>query len=180
MHARRRFHKAWLEAKKKPGLAGNALKMFKKLYKFEEAYRLQNLTAEKRFEARLNEVGPYLEKIKAWCIDRKDKVLKTTTLGNAIHYFINEYEELSGFLKDGRYKIDNGWVERGIRKFAIGRNSWMFCDTVPVAHASSLFYSFVITAKLNRKDLFKVMTDIFYKLPTANAIDDYEKLANKS
>lgn len=177
MHARRRFHKAWLEAKKKPGLADNALKMFKKLYMLEEAYKLQNLTAEKRFEARLEEVGPYLEKIKTWCIDRKDKVLKTSALGNAIHYFINEYDELSGFLKDGRYEIDNGWIERGIRKFAIGRNNWMFCDTVSGANASSLFYSLVITAKLNEKDPFKVMTEIFYKLPKASTIDDYEKLA---
>jgi len=81
MHARRRFHKAWLEAKKKPGFADNALKMFKKLYKFEEAYKLQNLTASQRFEARQNEVGPYLEKIKVWCLERKDKVLKTSALG---------------------------------------------------------------------------------------------------
>lgn len=177
MHARRRFHKAWLEAKKKPGLADNAMKMFKKLYKLEEAYKLQNLTAAQRFQARQKEVGPYLEKIKLWCEERKAQVLKTSPLGNAIHYFINEYDELSGFLKDGRFEIDNGWIERGIRKFAIGRNNWMFCDTVSGANASSLFYSLVITAKLNEKDPFTVMTEIFHKLPAANTIDDYEKLA---
>lgn len=178
MHARRRFHKAWLEVKKQPGLALNALGMFKKLYKLEEAYKLQGLTSEQRYEARLKEVKPYLEKIKLWCEERQNKVLKTSTLGNAIHYFINEYEELSAFLKDGRYEIDNGWIERTIRKFAIGRNNWMFSDTVAGANASSLFYSLVITAKLNNKDPFEVMTEILSQLPSAKTIDDYEKLAN--
>jgi hypothetical protein len=75
MHSRRRFHEAYLAAKKLPGLAENAMKMIKKLYKFE----------------------------------------------------------------DGRFEIDNGWIERAIRKFAIGRNNWLFCDTVDGAKASSFF-----------------------------------------
>ena len=177
MHARRRFHKAWLEVKKQPGLAENALGMFKRLYKFEEAYKLQNLSPEQRHQARLAEVKPYLEKMKTWCEERQNKVLKTSTLGNAINYFINEYEELTAFLKNGRYEIDNGWVERSIRKFAIGRNNWLFCDTVDGANASSLLYSLVITAKLNEKDPFKIMTEIFQQLPTATSADDFEKLA---
>jgi transposase len=177
MHARRRFHEAWLQAKKQPGLADNALKMFKRLYKFEEAYKLQTLTSEQRYETRLIEVGPYLEKIKAWCEEKQNKVLKSSPLGNAIHYFINEYTELSAFLKDGRYEIDNGWVERAIRKFAIGRNNWMFCDTVDGANASSLLYSLVITAKLNDKDPFLAMAQILREIPMATTIEDYEKLA---
>ena len=177
MHARRRFHAAWLATKKQPGLAENALKMFKKLYKFEEAFKLQALTPEQRYEARLKEVKPYLEKIKSWCEDKKSRVLKESPLGNAINYFINEYTELAAFLEDGRYEIDNGWIERAIRKFAIGRNNWLFCDTVDGAKASSILYSLVITAKLNEKDPFKVMTEIFQQLPMAQTIDDYEKLA---
>lgn len=177
MHARRRFHKAWLLAKKQPGLAENALKMFKRLYKFEEAFKLQALTPEARHEARLKEVKPYLEKIKSWCEDKKSRVLKESPLGNAINYFINEYTELAAFLEDGRYEIDNGWIERAIRKFAIGRNNWLFCDTVDGAKASSILYSLVITAKLNDKDPFEVMTEIFRQLPMAQSIDDYEKLA---
>ena len=178
MHARRRFHNAWLEAKKQPGLAADAIAMFKKLYDLEEAYKLQQLTSTERFEARQKEVKPYLEKMKAWAELNRGKILKSSTLGNALHYFINEYDELIAFLKNGRYEIDNGWIERAIRKFAIGRNNWLFCDTVDGAKASSLLYSLVITAKLNDKDPFAVMTEIFRKLPAAQTIDDYEKLAS--
>lgn len=177
-HARRRFHQAWLEAKKQPGLAENTIKMFKRLYKFEEAYKLQNLSSQERFAARELEVKPYLEKIRSWCEERRSSVLKSSPLGNAINYFINEYAELSGFLKDGRTEIDNNWMERAIRKFGIGRNNWLFCDTVAGANASSLLYSLVITAKLNNKDPFKVMCEIFYEVPKAKTVDDYERLAN--
>jgi hypothetical protein len=51
------------------------------------------------------------------------------------------------------------------------------CDTVEGAQASSLLYSLTLTAKLNGKDPFEVMTEIFKKLPLAKTIDDYEKLA---
>ena len=87
-----------------------------------------------------------------------------------------DYDELTAFLKDGRYEIDNGWVERAIRKFAIGRKNWLFCDSVDGAHTSSVLYSLVVTAKLNGKDPYKVMTEILTALPTAKTGEDYKKL----
>ena len=176
MHARRRFHKAWLVGEKKPGLAADALKFFKFIYDKEESYKAQGLTPEARKKIRDEEVGPSILAIKEWAQAKVLKVPKSSELGNALHYFINEYDELTAFLNDGRYEIDNGWLERTIRKFAIGRNNWMFCDTTDGAHASSMLYSLVITAKLNKKDPFKVMTEIFEKLPIATTADDYEKL----
>jgi len=178
MHARRRFYAAWIKADKKAGLSEIGLKMIKRLYKYERAYKERGLTNDQRHEARQKEVKPYMEKIKKWCEKKQPSVLKTSDVGNAINYFITEYDELSGFLKSGRYEIDNGWVERMIRKFAIGRNSWMFSDTVEGAHASSILYSFAITAKANDKDPFKAMTEVFERIPLAKTIDDYESIAD--
>ncbi len=176
MHSRRRFHEAYLAAKKQPGQAENAMKMIKKLYKLEEAYKDQGLTAKQRYEARQLEVKPYMEKIQKWCVERKPKVLPQSPLGNAINYYLDEYKRLTAFLKDGRFEIDNGWIERSIRKFAIGRNNWLFCDTVDGAKASSLFYSLVITAKLNDKDPFAVLVEILSKINQAETAEDFETL----
>ena len=52
----------------------------------------------------------------------------------------------------------------------------MFCDSVEGAHASSVLYSLVITAKLNGKDPYKVMTEILTELPRAKTGEDYERL----
>ena len=166
-----------LRQRKKPGLAADGIAMFKKLYRLEEAYKLQNLTPAQRLDARMREVAPLLNKMKAWAEATSLKILKSSTLGDAIHYFINNFDELSAFLKNGRYEIDNGWIERAIRKFAIGRNNWLFCNSVAGAKASSLIYSLVITAKLNNKDPFVVMTELLRELPSAETIDDFEKLA---
>jgi len=176
MHARRRFHDAWLLGEKKPGLASEALAMFKWLYDKEESYKKLGLTPAGRKEIRDREIGPSLEEMKKWALDKLLRVPKSSPVGNAMNYFVNEYTELSAFLADGRYEIDNGWLERVIRKFAIGRNNWLFSDTVEGAHASAMLYSLALTAKLNGKNPFEALTEIFTFLPSATTADDYERL----
>jgi len=178
MHSRRRFHKAFLVGDKKPGLAHEVLLMFKWLYGREDEYKNKGLTPIERKEIRDRELKPSLQTMKEWMEDKVTRVPKSSPLGNAMNYFINEHKELTAFLADGRYEPDNGWIERSIRKFAIGRNNWMFCDTVEGANTSGLLYSLAVTAKLNGKDPFKAMTEIFTKLPDASTADDYEILTN--
>lgn len=178
MHSRRRFNDAFIEGKKRPGVAADALAMFKWLYDKEESYKQKGFTPRERKEWRDKEIAPSLEAIKQWAESKVGSTLKQSTLGNALHYFINEYDELTAFLKDGRYEMDNGWLERMIKKFAIGRNNWLFCDTVGGAHASSILYSLTLTAKLNNKNPFETMTEIFRELPKATTLEDYERIAN--
>jgi len=70
----------------------------------------------------------------------------------------------------------SGWVERMIRKFAIGRNNWLFSTSVEGAKVSGILYSLILTAKLNGKDSFVAMAELLSQLPSAQTIDDYEKL----
>jgi transposase len=178
MHSRRRFHKAFLAAEEKPGLACDALAWFRWLYDKEEKYKERGLTPEERKAIRDKEIRPALKAMKEWAESKIPKVPKSSPLGNALNYFVIQYDELTAFLSNGRYEIDNGWCERTIKKFAIGRNAWLFCDTVEGAHASAMLYSLALTAKLNGKDPFQVMTEIFSKLPQTTTADDFEALAN--
>ncbi len=177
MHSRRRFYEAYLAAKKNPGLAQDAMSMVKKLYRLEEAYKESGLSADRRSELRDAQVKPLMEKFKKWCSNHKPKVLPSGPLGIAINYYLDEYDHLTAFLKNGRYEIDNGWIERAIRKFAIGRKNWLFCDSVDGAKASSLFYSLMVTAKLNDKNPFDVMVAILKEINHAETVEDYERLA---
>ena len=177
MHSRRRFHKAFIVGEEKPGLASDALAMFKWFYGREEEYKKMGLTPPQRKEWRDKELRPSLQTMKEWMEDKLRRVPKSSPVANAMNYFVKEHKELTAFLADGRYEVDNGWLERSIRKFAIGRNGWLFCDTVDGANASALLYSLSITAKQNGKDPFKAMTEILSKLPDASTADDYEHLA---
>lgn len=176
MHARRRFHEAWVVGKKKPGLASEGLAMIKWLYDKEESYKTLGLTPLERKAIRDREIAPSLDAIKNWAMDKLLQVPKSSPVGNALNYFVAEYDELSAFLTDGRYEIDNGWIERVVRKFAIGRNNWLFSDTVDGAQASALLYSLTLTAKLNGKNPFETLTEILTRLPSAKTADDYENL----
>ena len=115
---------------------------------------------------------------KTWAKEQAQRVPPKSRIGEAFKYFLNEYDYLTGYLLDGCLEMDNGFAERIIRKFAIGRNNWLFSSTEDGAHASSLFYSFVVTAKLNGVDHYRALKEIFEQLPLAKTIDDYEVLAN--
>jgi transposase len=179
MHGRRYFEQARVSGLEKTrGLSEQGLEYYRRLYAIEEKASLLKLTNQRRFELRLREALPILEAMKLWVEVEIAKVPPKGKIGKAFRYFLNQYDYLCGYLKDGQLEIDNGFVERMIRKFAIGRNNWMFSDTVAGAQASSLFYSFVITAKVNGVDPYSALKRIFDELPLATTIDDFERLAN--
>jgi hypothetical protein len=68
--------------------------------------------------------------------------------------------------------------ERAIRKFAIGRNNWMFADSEDGADASAMFYSLLCTAKINNVALYEAMKYLFKELPKAKTLEDIEILAD--
>ena len=74
------------------------------IYKKEEEYKKRKFTAQERKQWRDEQVVPLMEDFKKWCQDNRAKVFPKSRIGNAIHYFINEYDELSGFLKMGDTK----------------------------------------------------------------------------
>ena len=54
----------------------------------------------------------------------------------------------------------------------------MFSDTEGGANASALFYSFVVTAKLNGANPHHALSLIFEQVPLARTSEDYERLAD--
>ena len=177
MHARRKFESAAVDgAKSGKSLGEEGLQFFKDLYQIEE--ELRGKPPEARHKHRLETAKSIWDEIKTWAESHRSKVPKKSKIGEAVNYLLNQYDQLIGYLKDGRLEIDNGFTERAIRKFAIGRNNWMFSDTVAGADASALLYSLVITAKVNGVNPYKALVKILIELPLAESIEDYERLAD--
>jgi transposase len=176
MHARRRFEQAaTFGAKTGKSFGEFGLGYYKTLYEVEET--LRGKTISDRYEERLKQSKPIWDEMLEWANVNRCKVPIKSKIGNAFAYFINEFEYLTGYLKDGRLEIDNGFVERAIRKFAIGRNGWLFSDQVEGAHASAVLYSLVITAKINGVNPYRSLVKLFTDIPNAKSIEDYERLA---
>lgn len=177
MHGRRYFEKA-LTVGAKPGqsLAEVAMKFYKRLYDHEEEIR--PLPPDERHKLRQEIQVPIWNEFKVWVDSNHSKVPPKSKIGEAFKYFRSEYEYLIGYLKDGRLEMDNGFAERAIRKFAIGRNNWMFSDTEAGAHASAMFYSLLCTAKVNDVNIYEAMKYLFNEIPKAKSIEDFERLAD--
>lgn len=175
MHARRKFEEAKVTgAKKGQTLAEVGLKFYKAIYAVEK--ELKEKSVEERYLLRLEKTNKIWDEFKAWALEYKDKVPRKSEIGEALYYFIDDYELLTAYLKDGRLEPDNGFTERMIRKFAIGRNNWMFSDSVDGAHAGSVLYSLVVTAKINRVNPYRALVKIFTELPKAQTLADIEAL----
>jgi transposase len=58
----------------------------------------------------------------------------------------------------------------------IGRNNWIFADTVKGAEASANLYSLIETAKLNGLEPYFYLCRIFQELPIAKTLEDLKAL----
>jgi transposase len=177
MHGRRKFESA-LKTGAKAGhsLSEEALNFYKQIYHIER--EAKELSFDDRYRLRNLKAVPVWEEFKKWADTHYPKVPPKSKIGEAFHYFINEYQYLTGYLKDGKLEADNGFCERAITNFAVGRKNWLFSDSEDGADASALYYSIVVTAKINGNDPQKVLTQIFEQIPLAKTIDDYERIAD--
>lgn len=172
-HARRKFKEASIASNSK-GIAKHALKLIQKLYKIEDD--IADYSEEEKLKVRQEKAKPIMDELKLWVERHLHKVPPKSATGKALMYFQNEYIYLTGYLEDGEVYIDNNFIENKIRPFAIGRNRWLFSDTVEGAKASAILYSLVETAKANNVEPYKYLRYIFEKLPLAKTLADFEEL----
>ena len=119
---------------------------------------------------------PIWQEFKSLAEQNRGKIPRKSKIGDAFFYFVENYEHLIAYLKDGRLECDNGLTERAIRKFAIGRNNWIFSDSFQGAEASALLYSLAITAKVNSVNPYSALVKMFTEIPKAQSREDFERL----
>jgi transposase len=177
MHGRRGFDKATVSgAKEGKSLGEMGLAIYKRIYDVEDLCEGKSFI--ERHQIRQELARPIWDEFKDWIDKQKNRVPKKSKIGNAINYIDRHFEHLTAYLKDGRLNLDNGFTERAIRKFAIGRNNWMFSDSEAGANASAVLYSFVVTAKMNGANPYKALVKLFNEIPKATSVEDFERLAD--
>ena len=119
---------------------------------------------------------PILNELKTWADATILAVPPKTALGIALGYLLDHWPRLIRYLDDGRLEIDNNGVENAIRPFVVGRKGWLFSSSVRGVKSSANLYSLIETAKANGLESFAYLRYLFMELPTAQTVDDYEKL----
>ena len=122
---------------------------------------------------------PILDKIKKHLEELQPKTPPQGLLGKAAAYTLNNWAQLTNYLKDGCIPIDNNPAERKIRPFTIGRRNWTFCGNTKGAEASANLYSLIESAKLYNLKVFDYLKFVFENAATAESAKDFESLTPK-
>lgn len=174
-HARRKFEPI-AQASKGKGLAKEAMRFFKELYKIEREAKNNKLTPEQRYQLRQEKSKPLMNKFKKWLDEMIPTVLPKSALGKAMAYCINLWPGLTRFLEDGRLEIDNNLTEQEIKPLVIARKNFLFCASQDGAEALCMHFSFIRTAKLHGHDPYYYYVKLLKNIPHCKSVEDYEKL----
>ena len=163
-HARRKFFEI-VKITNNPGLAHEAVDYIRKLYKVEKDAEENNLSNEERKALREKESKLVLLEIKTWLDHNYPKVPPQSTIGKAMFYALNNWEQLNRYTENGILEIDNNLNENAIRPLALGRKNWLFSGNEYGAAASAIIYSLVETCRANGIDPTNYFNHILNKLP---------------
>ena len=180
-HARRRFDAALTALKKdftkeqlKETVAYQAMSRIGILYKIEEM--IHNKTPEEKYEERQKQSRPVMDAMFEWLHTMEDSVDRSSLIGDAILYTLNQEAYLKRYLEDGHLSIDNNSAERALKNFAVGRRNWLFAKSVRGADASALVYSITETALLNHLKPYAYLTYILDELRKMGVFPKEEEL----
>jgi transposase len=174
-HGRRKFEPIAKAAKGK-GIAKEAMRRYKDLYKVERKAKDGGLSPTDRYELRQKESKPLMESFKKWLDEILPTVLPQSPLGKAIQYHLNRWPGLTRFLDDGRLEIDNNLTEQKIKPIVIARKNFLFAASVAGAKALCMHFSLIQTAKVHGHDPYRYYEIVLKRLPHCKTVEDYEKL----
>ena len=170
-HARRRFYQALKES---VSAAVWFIAQIRQLYRLEE--QIRPLPPAERSSIRHQQAPPIWEAMKKQAEELKPKLLPKSTLGQAVNYFLNDYDALVGYLKDGRFEIDNNLVENDIRPATVGRKRWLFIGHPDAGWRSAVIYSILGSCRRRGLNPHEYLTDVLARLPSIKITEIHELL----
>jgi transposase len=162
-HARRMFYEAQANDADR---SAYALQQFATLYAIERSIKEQQLTHKQALEMRQQQAVPVLQSFGRWMKEQYLQTLPKSTIGKALGYSIERWNELSIYATDGKLNIDNNPVENSIRPVAIGRKNYLFAGSHEAAQRSAMLYSLLGTCRLNGVNPFIWLRETLRRIAT--------------
>lgn len=161
MHIRRKFESA-AEAGDARGAV--VLAYFKRLYDVERSCKDDGLSPDAR-KARRDELSqPILNEMFAWIAAVHPKLVPDTALQRATRYALNQEMFFRRCFDDGRFEIDNGEVERQLRRIALGRKNYLFAGSDAGADRIATACTILGSVHMHGLDPLAYLTDVIAKI----------------
>ena len=159
-HARRKFD----ELVDTSEVAKDAIKRIGWIYHVEGQFR--EMDSPQRLTARQQLTVPLWKELHVWLKLERRRVPDGSSIAAAIDYSLNAWDALTRHLKDGAVPIDNNFIERQIKPWAMGRRAWLFCGSELAGQRAAVVMSLVQSAKLNGHDPWAYLRDVLDRLPS--------------
>lgn len=161
MHIRAKFESA---VKTKDMRAAVALSYFKTIYRLEAQYKAEGLSPEARQQQREEQSLPVVDGLYRWIHDLHARLVPKTPLYEATLYAIHQEQAWRRCFTDGRFEIDNGEVERRIRRVALGRKNYLFAGSDKGAERLAVAYTVFGSCQMQGINPLAWATDVIAKL----------------
>ncbi len=159
-HARRKFD----ELVGTSEVAKEAIKRIGWIYHVEGQFA--GMDAPQRLVARDQLTRPLWKELHVWLKLERGRVADGGSIAGAINYSLNSWPALTRHLEDGAVPIDNNFIERQIKPWAMGRKAWLFCGSELAGQRAAIVMSLVQSAKLNGHDPWAYLRDVLERLPS--------------
>ncbi len=170
VHARRKFNEA---LKEDPTGAGYALEQINLLYGVESIADDQGLDYQQRAELRSRLAYPILVGFEKWIVGYMPRAIPKGRMSQALRYTYSLFHRLTRYHLDGRYQMDNNFVENAIRPLALGRKNYMFCGNHDAAENAAIMYSLLGSCAAQNVNPREWLTDVLNRIPYYNS--DYSR-----
>jgi transposase len=151
VHARRQFVQSMVGFREQSMFA---IEKFAKIFIFEREAVAAGLNSQARLAFHQEKSAPLMKELFDWCKKSLDEKLvePNCSLGKAMKYFLNHYEELCGFLKYESALLHNNDSERGIKASIRHRKNSLFYRNYNGAMVGDIWQSLIETCRENEID----------------------------
>lgn len=156
VHARRHFVDAAVNFPKECGFVIDTLA---EVYHYDAKTREKNMSAEQRLRYHQENSAELMEELEVWLeeqIEQKN-VEPNSSLGDAIYYMLNHWEQLTAFLKIPNAPLDNNIAERALKKAILHRKNSLFFKSEHGAAVGDMFMSLIYTCEQSATNPFDYM-----------------------
>lgn len=158
-----------------PGFANNIemISLINRMFRNETLYKDHKLDPEQIRERRNQDDTQILEDIHTKALQMEQDYAPKTKTYTAVTYLLNQWEGLQYFLEDGHIPLSNNVIEReGIKPVAMSRKNFLFSDTIHGAESSAIWFSILISARMNHLDPQKYIVYMLEELAKYGCRDD--------
>lgn len=134
----------------------HVIEIIGKVYKNDAITKAGNMTPEERLTYHQLNSGPLMSGLESWMSERFDKKLTepNSSLGKAIKYLQNHWDELTLFLRVPGAPLDSNIVERALKIVILHRKNALFYRTLFGAYIGDMYLSIIYTCSLMKANPF--------------------------